>query len=66
MELTFFVKEGKVYTRQDETHVQYIYSVHEVISLLKGVGFDVVDVSGHLGEQLKQDSQRNNFIAIKR
>lgn len=66
MELTFFVKDGDVYLRQDETHVQYIYSTEEVIEILKEVGFEVVEVSGHLGEELKKDSQRNNFIAIKR
>ncbi len=66
MELTFFVKEADVYKRQDEAHVQYLYSADEVVGLLTEVGFDVVEVSGHLGEELKADSQRNNFIAIKR
>ena len=66
MELTFFVKDGDVYLRQDETHVQYIYKTDEVIEILKEVGFEVVEVCGHLGEELKPDSQRNNFIAIKR
>ena len=66
MELTFFVKEADVYKRQDEAHVQYLYSADEVVGLLTEVGFEVVEVSGHLGEELKADSQRNNFIAIKR
>ena len=66
MELTFFVKKDDVYLREDETHVQYIHEKEDVLCLLSEIGFDVVEVCGHLGEELKEDSQRINFIAIKR
>lgn len=66
MELTFFVRESDVYKRQDETHVQYIHSQEFIISTLKEIGFDIVEISGHLGENLAEDSQKINFIAIKR
>ena len=66
MELTFFVKKDDVYLREDETHVQYIHEKDYVLNLLNEIGFDVVEVSGHLGEELQEDSQRINFIAIKR
>ncbi|MBR2384348.1 MAG: class I SAM-dependent methyltransferase [Clostridia bacterium] len=66
MELTFFVKKGDVYVREDECHVQYIHKKQDVLSLLNEIGFDVLETSGHLGEDLKDDSQRINFIAKKR
>ena len=66
MELTFFVKKGDVYTREDESHVQYIHTKDDVVGLLNEIGFEVAEVVGHLGETLKSDSQRINFIAIKR
>ena len=66
MELTFFVKEGDVYRRQDETHVQHVHKTEDIKRLLKEVGFNVAEVCGHLGQELRADSQRINFIAIKR
>ena len=66
MELTFFVKKDNVYLREDEIHVQYVHGKDEIVNLLNEIGFDVVEVCGHLGEEIKDDSQRINFIAIKR
>ena len=62
MELTFF-ERGKngLYTRYDESHIQYIYEEEEIISALKEAGF-AVRTEGHLGKDKKQ---RINFICKK-
>ncbi len=65
MDVTLFVKEGNVYSRHDERHVQYLHEEESVLSALDGAGFDVVSVEGHLGEE-KQNSDRLNFICKKR
>ena len=66
MELTFFVKNGDTYIREDETHVQYIHKTQTILKILEEVGFEVVEVKGHLGEELKEDSHRINFVAKKK
>ena len=66
MELTFFVKQGENYVRKDESHIQYIHKTEDIKALLLECGFDLVEISGHLGEPLNDKSQRINFIAIKR
>lgn len=66
MDLTFFVRQGETYLRQDESHVQYIHGKDQLVESLEKVGFEVVEVTGLYGEPLKDDSQRIHFIAIKR
>ena len=66
MELTFFIKDGDKYVRKDESHLQYIHELVDLKNALLEVGFDVLETSGHLGEELTFDSQRINFIAIKK
>lgn len=65
LNVTLFVKEkGEKYRRLDEVHVQYVYSEKELLSALYEVGFDVLSVEGHLGEE-KEGSDRLNFICRK-
>ena len=66
MELTFFIKDGDKYVRKDESHIQYVHELDDVKNALLDAGFEVVEICGHLGEDLKSDSQRINFIAIKK
>ena len=66
MDLTFFVRQGQNYVRQDESHVQYIHNQDQLLEVLKSVGFEVVEITGLFGEPIKEDSQRIHFIAIKR
>lgn len=65
MNVTLFIKEGELYRRADETHVQYIYSEEELLAALSECGFEVLHVEGHLGEP-KEGSDRLNFICKKR
>lgn len=66
MELTFFTREGDKYSRRDETHEQYVHTEQAVKALLEENGFEVVEITGHLGKQLEKESERINFIAIKK
>ncbi|MBE5742756.1 MAG: class I SAM-dependent methyltransferase [Clostridiales bacterium] len=66
MDLTFFTKDGEKYVRSDESHVQYIHNTEEVKNALYNAGFDVVEISGHLGAPLTEDGHRVNFVAVKK
>ena len=66
MELTFFIKDGDKYVRKDESHFQYIHELEDIKDALTSVGFEIVETCGHLGENLKAESQRINFIALKK
>lgn len=50
MELTFFVKEGQVYRRIDETHRERCYSDEKLIGYSKGVGFEIVEKLNSYGD----------------
>ena len=64
MEVSLFVRRGNVYERFDEKHIQYIHEEKEILSALKGAGFDVLSVEGALGGN-KSKSDRLNFICKK-
>ncbi len=65
--LTFFVEgeDGK-YTRFDEEHSEKAYKLETVVRLLKKAGFTKVDYyEGFSFNQLAEDTQRINFVAVK-
>ena len=65
LEVTLFIKnpDGS-YVRMDETHVQYIHSKQALESALQAVGFTLLQVEGHLGED-EAVSDRLVFLAQK-
>ncbi len=65
LDVTLYVKgkEGK-YQRFDERHTQYVYTEAELTSALEEIGFTVLRVEGHLGEN-KSISDRLVFLAQK-
>ena len=63
MFLTFFVKQGKKYSRFEERHLQRAYSVNELTLLLKKAGFKSVDTYDELSfDKPKKDSERIVFV----
>ncbi|MBO5335093.1 MAG: class I SAM-dependent methyltransferase [Clostridia bacterium] len=65
LEVTLFVKDSDGrYTRQDETHVQYVHTEEEIAKALAVAGFSVLKTEGHLGED-KAASDRLVFLAQK-
>ena len=66
MELSFFEREGEIYRRRDETHVQYVHTRGFIEDQLENAGFSVVKECGHLGSELTEKSERIVFSAIKK
>lgn len=63
MELTVFTRtQGGLFSRAEERHVQYAHSSEQIEEALAGAGFELLRKEGHLGEELKKDSLRENFI----
>ncbi len=65
MDVTLFSRnEDGSYTRLDERHRQYIHTVESVQAALENNGFTVLEVEGHLGEDLAK-TDRISFLAQK-
>ena len=65
IDVTLFVKRGDgAFERLDETHVQYVYEIEEIQSILQENGFSLQEVEGHLGQNMFE-SDRICFLAIK-
>ena len=63
MDITMFTSAGDgMFKRQDERHIQYVHRTEDVKAALASCGFEVLRIEGHMGEELKDDSLRINFI----
>ncbi len=65
-DLTFFVKQGELYRRFDETHFERAYSNEEIKEFLGDTALELLDVYGD--QKLKKpsaESQRNFFVCRK-
>ncbi|MCX7951034.1 MAG: class I SAM-dependent methyltransferase [Clostridiales bacterium] len=66
MYITFFVKEGKLYRRFDERHIQSMHKVYKLEQILKAVGFKEVYIFDDYNLKPYNDkSMRAVFIAKK-
>ncbi|MBR2974499.1 MAG: class I SAM-dependent methyltransferase [Clostridia bacterium] len=65
MDLTFFVKQGDLYQRFDEMHVQYAHQTQQVVQLLSQIGFDVVTYDCYTTNPITTTTQRVTFVATK-
>jgi hypothetical protein len=66
MYITFFVKEGKLYRRFQEHHVQKAWEVDYLIEKLSHVGFKEISVyDDYTMESISSDSSRAVFICKK-
>lgn len=64
--LTFFVKEGELYRRFDEFHMEKIYETHDILELLKISGFNGIHIKDDMTlDEVKPNSERINFIVLK-
>ncbi len=63
MDITVFTPvERGLFRRDDERHVQYVHTRDNIAAELAKCGFELVRTEGHLGEELKGNSLRINFI----
>lgn len=66
MELSFFVKNGGLYERFTETHVQRAHSQRELLKALSAAGFETTEVyDAFTRDTPKKNSQRLQFVAHK-
>lgn len=64
--ITFFQKEGELYSRFDEVHVQRAHEIDEIEKLLKEVGFTNIEImEAFTFEEPNEKSERINFIVKK-
>ena len=65
--LSFFIKENEDnYIRFDEEHKERAYTVDEIISTLKSVGFNSIDYfEAFTLEKINSTTERINFVACK-
>ena len=66
MDMTVFRKNGEVYDRYDESHVQYVHSLETIKSLLSEAGFKNVRACAFLGGDVNETTERIEIIAEKR
>lgn len=64
--LTFFVKEGKLYRRYDETHIERIYEIEEIIECARGTSFTNIDAFEAFTFNVPEvETERVNFVLRK-
>ena len=66
MELTFFERQGELYRRFTERHIQRAHGVDELLSALNRAGFDAEAYDFETTEPVKPDSERVQFSGRKR
>lgn len=64
--LTFFIKQGNLYRRFDEIHIERIYENHEIVELLKAAGFNKINMNdGFTFNGVCDTSERISFVVQK-
>lgn len=66
MNLSVFLKRGDLYVKKECDSTEYIYTYSQILNALKECGFELVSVAAQYGEELKNDSERICFSAIKK
>ena len=66
MELSFYEKQGDMYRRFEEKHIQRAHGEDELISAMEKAGFDAKAYSFLTMENTKEDDIRIQFIGRKR
>lgn len=66
MFLTFFVKEGELYERFDEEHLERAYTEKYIEEILKECGFTLLNkFDGYTDMEVKEDSERILYVVGK-
>lgn len=65
-ELTIFVKEGQLYKRFEEMHVQQGYSHEDIVDWLAEAGFKLIDCSADFTEEAPTDESERIFYAAEK
>lgn len=66
MELSFYEKQGELYRRFEESHIQRAHEEKELLSAMEKAGFDAAAYGFLTRKQAAEDCQRIQFIGRKR
>ncbi len=65
-DLTFFVREGQIYRRFDETHYERAYNHEEITELIKKSNLEFVAVYNHLTLKKPSETNERNFYICRK
>ena len=66
MEVTLFVREGRLYKKMSEQHIQHAHEAADTERLLRCAGFGKIDIyEAFTMEPVKDDSSRIQFVGYK-
>ncbi|WP_226566803.1 class I SAM-dependent DNA methyltransferase [Bacillus stratosphericus] len=65
-DLSFFVKNGDVYQRYDETHEQRTFTFEKYALFLESVGFEKIEVTADFTNEAPQEFSERYFISAKK
>ena len=63
MDLSVFIKDGDKYLKREESHVQYVHDLSDVIEILKKCGYSSINVQNHLGGDVTDTALRIQITA---
>ena len=66
MELTFFERQGELYRRFTERHIQRAHGTDELLKALRRAGFDAEAYDFETMDPVRPDSERVQFSGRKR
>ena len=58
-----FIKDGDRYIKKEESHVQYVHTLDQVVGLLEKLGYKSIIAQNHMGGEIKKDTQRIQILA---
>ena len=65
-DLTFFVENGGVYERFDETHEQRTFETEEYTRFLRASGFDVQQITADFSDRKPAADTERHFYTAKK
>ncbi len=65
MDLSVFIKEGDKYVKKEEEHVQYIYTLDDMVKMLEKCGYKSIIAENHMGGEVRDNSLRIQITAKK-
>ncbi|WP_102399956.1 class I SAM-dependent DNA methyltransferase [Haloimpatiens massiliensis] len=67
MYLTFFIRDGQVYSRFDENHVERAYKEESIERFLNSTGLCVIDkYDNYIYDKIKKDTERIVYVVKKK
>lgn len=66
MYLTFFVKQGELYERFEEEHLERAYKEEEIEEILKEIGFEIIDKADGYSEKIVDSNTERIVYSVRK